>query len=88
MQLTQLYSPSPPKKPRSKSSPAATPSRVPSAPLSSPLVFSSVEEAIQAQISGPPDIVRTVRGNPRIGFFYMSSDVPVSSPKYDAFNLR
>ncbi|KAG9342632.1 hypothetical protein JZ751_016069 [Albula glossodonta] len=94
VQLTQsrLFSPTPPKRPRS--SPLGRPSTsqslglTPSPPLSSPLVFASAEQAIKAQIRGPVDIIRTVRSNPHIGFLYMSSDVPVSSPKYDAFDLR
>ncbi|KAG5830594.1 hypothetical protein ANANG_G00312350 [Anguilla anguilla] len=50
--------------------------------------FAPAEQAIRAHVSGPLDIIRTVHNNPRIGFFYLSSDVPVSSPKYDAFNLK
>ncbi|XP_064174621.1 dynein axonemal heavy chain 6 isoform X1 [Anguilla rostrata] len=91
VQLTQsgLHSPSPPKKrPRSRSSAGATPSPAPGEPAPSPLVFSTAEQAIRAHVSGPLDIIRTVHNNPRIGFFYLSSDVPVSSPKYDAFNLK
>ncbi|KAJ8402442.1 hypothetical protein AAFF_G00369310 [Aldrovandia affinis] len=93
VQLTQsrLSSPSPAKRLRTsregKPSTVQSPSHTPSPPLSRPLVFTSAESVIRARISGPLDMIRTVRNNPHLGFFYMSSDVPFSSPKYDPFSL-
>uniref|UniRef100_A0A3B1KKI6 Uncharacterized protein n=1 Tax=Astyanax mexicanus TaxID=7994 RepID=A0A3B1KKI6_ASTMX len=60
----------------------------PSLPLPNPLLFSSVEEVIHAQIRSTAEILQVIRNNPHLGFLYMTSAVPKSSNKYDAFSFR
>ncbi|KAL1023853.1 hypothetical protein UPYG_G00047240 [Umbra pygmaea] len=89
--LTSLETPPPHKRPRSvKTKPLrTTPFLQPSPPSAShTLLFGSAEEVVRARICSPPDIVRTIRNNPHLGFLYMISAEPKSSIKYDTYNLK
>ncbi|KAM4603926.1 dynein axonemal heavy chain 6 [Polymixia lowei] len=78
--------PSPPKcPPFSKKSAWSSPSPP---TLDKPLHFSCAEQVVAANICSPPDIVRTFRNNPHLGFLYMISAVPKSSIEYNPYNLK
>ncbi|XP_067106416.1 dynein axonemal heavy chain 6 [Osmerus mordax] len=85
-----LCGPTPPKRPRSAKTPSGAPFRHSPYPGESaqPLQFDSAEEVVRANIRSPADIVRVIRDNPHLGFLYMTSAVPKSSIKYDAYNLK
>ena len=85
-----LCGPTPPKRPRSAKTPSGAPFRhSPSLGESAqPLQFDSAEEVVRANIRSPADIVQVIRDNPHLGFLYMTSAVPKSSIKYDAYILK
>ncbi|TRY65354.1 hypothetical protein DNTS_005929 [Danionella cerebrum] len=94
VQLTQgmTRKPCPPKRAKSSSRPSSVSvsplSHALSPSSSRPLTFASVEEVIQAKIRSPPHIIQTIRNNPHLGFFYVTSTVPKTSITFDTYNLQ
>ncbi|XP_056136504.1 dynein axonemal heavy chain 6 [Lampris incognitus] len=50
--------------------------------------FSSAKEVVKANICGAPDILRTIRNNPHLGFLYSKSEMPRSTNEYNPYKHK